>query len=170
MRQSREECHAGICSLIRILEPIKIFQYVRLQFIWGIIHTRRLSSHYLMRTKKKFISPITIQYEMLSHMICTEFPKHGVNVTAVSEYCICTARNEVWGKIMFLHLSVILFTRGGGCLPHYILGYTPLLGRYSPRQTPLTDTPSRILWDMVNKREVHILLECILVMCAFVLS
>ena len=102
MRQSREECHAGICSLIRILirilAPIKIFQYVRLQFIWGIIHTRRLSSHYLMRTKKKIISPITIQYETLSHMICTEFPKHAVNVTAVSEYCIFTARKRTLGQ------------------------------------------------------------------------
>ena len=24
--------------------------------------------------------------------------------------------NEVWGKVMFLHLSVILFTGGGGCI------------------------------------------------------
>ena len=28
-----------------------------------------------------------------------------------------------WGKVMFLHLSVILFTGGG--LPHCMLGYTP---------------------------------------------
>ena len=34
-----------------------------------------------------------------------------------------------WGKVMFLHVSVILFTRGG-CLPLYILGYSP------PEQTP----------------------------------
>ena len=75
---------------------------------------------------------------------------------------------------MFLHLSVILF---GGCGM-----YTPLhagipLGRH-PRQTsppldrhptgrdPPRQTPPprpRILQDMVNKRTVRILLECILV-------
>ena len=31
--------------------------------------------------------------------------------------------NEVWGKVIFLHLSVILFTRGG--LPQCMLGYHP---------------------------------------------
>ena len=51
--------------------------------------------------------------------------------------------NEVWGKVIFLHLSVILFT--GGCV------------------FPYADTPyPRILWDTVNKRAVRILLECIL--------
>ena len=32
--------------------------------------------------------------------------------------------NEVWGKVMFLHLSVILFTRGGGGLvwSHFLSG------------------------------------------------
>ena len=52
--------------------------------------------------------------------------------------------NIVWGKVIFLHLSVLLFTRGG-FLPHCMLGYTPSqtppLGRppwadTSPRQTP----------------------------------
>ena len=36
------------------------------------------------------------------------------------------------GKVMFLHLSVILFT--GECLPQYMLGYTP------PADTPWSDT------------------------------
>ena len=31
--------------------------------------------------------------------------------------------NEVWGKVMFLHLSVSHFVRGG-YLPYCILGYT----------------------------------------------
>ena len=31
--------------------------------------------------------------------------------------------NEVWGKVIFLRLSLILFTGG---LPHCMLGYTPL--------------------------------------------
>ena len=63
--------------------------------------------------------------------------------------------NEVWGKVMFLHLPVILFTGGGGVL-HAFRG----LGR-SP--------PLRALRDMVNKRSVRILLECILVVQMFIL-
>ena len=47
--------------------------------------------------------------------------------------------NEVWGKVMFLHLSVILFT-----------------------PPPPTPHPG-ILRDTVNKWVVYILLECILV-------
>ena len=39
-------------------------------------------------------------------------------------------------EVMFLHLPVILFTGGGGCLPHCMLGYTPL-GRSPHGQTPL---------------------------------
>ena len=45
--------------------------------------------------------------------------------------------NEVWGKVMFLHLSVILFI-GLECLSHCLLGYTP------PRQSPpWADAPNR---------------------------
>ena len=40
--------------------------------------------------------------------------------------------NEVWGKVIFLHLFVILFTGG---LPHCMLGYTP------QQQTPPEQTP-----------------------------
>ena len=48
-----------------------------------------------------------------------------------------------WGKVMFLHLSVILFT--GGCLPKCMLGYTPLPpGRHPPGQT--SPLPSAC-WD-----------------------
>ena len=48
------------------------------------------------------------------------------------------SKNEVWGKVMFLHLSVILFM-GWGCLPHCMLGYTQPLGPEAdtPGQTPL---------------------------------
>ena len=42
------------------------------------------------------------------------------------------------GKVMFLHLSVILFT--GGCLPQCMLGNTPLRAD-TPRQTPPWQTP-----------------------------
>ena len=48
--------------------------------------------------------------------------------------------NEVRLKVMFLHLSVILFTCGG-CLPHCMLGYTPPRGQTPPEQTlPRADT------------------------------
>ena len=47
--------------------------------------------------------------------------------------------NEVWGKVIFLHLSVIVFTGG-------------VPGQVHPR-----------LGDTGNKRAVRILLECILV-------
>ena len=61
--------------------------------------------------------------------------------------------NEVWGKVMFLHLPVILFTGGGGVL--HSAGWA--------------DPPLRALRDMVNKRSVRILLECILVVQMFIL-
>ena len=57
--------------------------------------------------------------------------------------------NEVWGKVIFLHLSVILFTRGstreGTALDRYTLLWvgTPL-GRYTAYQVhPLAGTPPR---------------------------
>ena len=77
-----------------------------------------------------------------------------------------------FAKVMFLHLSVILFT-WGGCLPQCMLGYTPSradipLGADTPgiRHPPWgADTPTAqcMLGDMGNKRAVRILLECILV-------
>ena len=59
------------------------------------------------------------------------------------------------GKVMFLHLSVILFT-GGSAIPP--------LGRHQPGQTPPGQTPpNSACWDTVNNWVVCILLECILV-------
>ena len=75
------------------------------------------------------------------------------------------------GKVMFLHLPVILFT--GGCL-------RPLGRQTPPAQTPHGQTPPwadtpclvhagihtplpRACWDTVNKWAVRILLECVLV-------
>ena len=78
------------------------------------------------------------------------------------------------GKVMFLHLSVILFTGGLsgtplGRHPQCMLGYTPstqcMLGYTPPYPVHAgihTTLPSAC-WDMVNKRAVRILLECILV-------
>ena len=80
-----------------------------------------------------------------------------------------------FAKVIFLHLSVILFTEGGGNLPQCMLGcththtHTPhptparIRGRHSllyQRQTPPDQC---MLGDTGNKWAVHILLECILV-------
>ena len=62
--------------------------------------------------------------------------------------------NEVWGKVMFLHLCVILFTGGSAqpprCLPPAV-GQTPRDADPTPRmqtpkvgQTPWMHTPSRM--------------------------
>ena len=82
---------------------------------------------------------------------------------------VITGRNEVVAEVIFLHLFVILFTGGGGCLPRCMLGYhtppeqtcpreqtppsrhpleqtcpreqTPPRSRHSQADTPGTDTP-----------------------------
>ena len=45
------------------------------------------------------------------------------------------------GKVMFLHLSVILFTEWGRCLPQCMLGYTHSPRKHTPRSTPQKHTP-----------------------------
>ena len=79
-----------------------------------------------------------------------------------------------WGKVMFLHVSVILFT-GGVCPIACWDTHTPIpprtRGRHlppsGPGTTPLRDQRHPIaqcmLGDTGSKRAVHILLECILV-------
>ena len=90
---------------------------------------------------------------------------------------IFTGRNEVVAKVMFLLVSVILFT--GGCLPQYMLGYHPPPpgGSSPPREA---DTPREVdsprkqtpqgsrLRHTVNERPVRMLLECILVPILFI--
>ena len=49
--------------------------------------------------------------------------------------------NEILGKVMFLPMSVILFTRGDGVSQHakrktHLSAQTPPLGRHQPAQTP----------------------------------
>ena len=96
-----------------------------------------------------------------------------VSYTRCGRFAYCFYRPQrSCGKVMFLHLSVILFTEG--CLTQCMLGYTPSLpsacwgnpqadtplGRHSLQaDTPRADTPSR--WLLL--RTVCILLECILV-------
>ena len=70
----------------------------------------------------------------------------------LSEVYLITVRNYCCGKVMFLHLSVILLT--GGCLP---LG---LRGVHSPRQTPPradTHTPpeTATAGDGTHPTEMH---------------
>ena len=85
-----------------------------------------------------------------------------------AKYCYCLQRS--CGKVMFLHMSVILFT---GDVSHNPTGRKPPgqtpLGSQPPGQTP----PAQCMlgctqlhsacWDTVNKQVVCILLECILV-------
>ena len=87
----------------------------------------------------------------------------GGYVWLASEWCT-SSRNaflllpskEVWGRVIFLHPSVILF------MGEY-------LGRYSPR-TRYTPRELCMLGDTGNKRAVRILRECILVVKYFYLS
>ena len=75
------------------------------------------------------------------------------------------------GKVMFLHLSVILST--WGCLPQCMLGYIPSgrhpPGRHPPGQTPPTwQTPPLGRHPLRSlQRTVRIPLECILVQECF---
>ena len=55
---------------------------------------------------------------------------------------IITGRNEVVAKVIFLHLSVILFTEG--CLPQCMLGYHTPRSRHPPEaDTPWSRHPHR---------------------------
>ena len=71
-----------------------------------------------------------------------------------TEKTLLPPANEVWGEVMLLHLSVILFTMGGvySIAGTHPLGRHPLgrhpphlgrypLGRYPPGQTPLGRHP-----------------------------
>ena len=75
-------------------------------------------------------------------------------------------QNEVWGKVIFLHLSVILFT--GGSAPLHA-GIHPPPGADTPQDQRQAPPRSRsppvqyMLGDTGNKRAVRILLECNLV-------
>ena len=70
-----------------------------------------------------------------------------------------------WGKVMFLHVSVILLTRGGSASVHAGIADPPG-SRHPPRSRPPGSRhhlPQCMLGDMANKRVVCILLECNLV-------
>ena len=90
--------------------------------------------------------------------------------------------NEVWGKVMFLHLSVRHSVHGGGsaswgsasgvssfwggvCIRGvFILGGVCIWGLWGVGiQGGGLGRPPPILWDTVNEEAVRILLGCILV-------
>ena len=100
---------------------------------------------------------------------------------------IITGRNEVVAKVMFLHVSVILFTGGlsggppldqantttttpqqgeppGPGRPTPRPGRPPLPGPGRPPSQTWQTPPGRRLQHTVNERPVRILLECILVL------
>ena len=79
----------------------------------------------------------------------------------------CYRPQRSWGKVMFLHVCVILFTGGGSASVHAVIP-TPWQGGPSGKETPRQgDAPGKadppvqcMLEDTVNKRVVCILLEC----------
>ena len=89
--------------------------------------------------------------------------------------CLLPPTNEVFGKVMFLHLSVILFTRWGEggvsqhamgmrCVSQHAMGQW--CGRHPLGRKPLGKTPQPTEKQPL-KQAVRILLECILVYCYF---
>ena len=95
--------------------------------------------------------------------------------TKLREGDVFTAANEVWGKVIFLHLFVILFT-GGSASVHAgrppqeeappggdPTEEAPPLGGDPPEEAPPEEVPplaQSMLGDTVNVRAVRILLEC----------
>ena len=91
-----------------------------------------------------------------------------------------TGRNEVVAKVIFLHLSVILFTGGvclSACWDTTPPEQTPPGSRHPPEQQPpprsrhpprsSSPPPGSRLQYTVYERPVRILLECILVWVFF---
>ena len=73
--------------------------------------------------------------------------------------CFITVRKQSCGKVMFLHLSVMLFT-GGRCTPPR---KTPLLRQTPPDRHPPGQTPI-LPQGRPLQRTVRILLDCILIL------
>ena len=92
-------------------------------------------------------------------------PLNGTIMGKIFHSKILPSSNEVWGKVMFLHLCVILFP-GGGLHPGGRSSFRWIGVCIQGRDWP-TSPLHRILWDTVNERTVRILLECILVVIEF---
>ena len=140
----------------------------------------------LLQIKVSF--PFILRALLLSSVCCTSYwfhypDRHDILVNSpTSELRVKQALEHEthFPKVIFLHLSVILFTGGGEYLGRYTPSrYTPPSGTPHPpgRYTPLgRHTPWKVhppgrytppeqcrLGDMGNKRAVCILLEYILV-------
>ena len=121
---------------------------------------------------------------------------HSTNYETKKNVCeLLPPANEVWGNVMFLHVSVILLTGGVPWQYSPPRAGTPLAGtppgRYTPWQvhpqqvhipgqvhpqqvhppgqvpSPSRYPPGNACLDMVNKRAACILLECILVITIY---
>ena len=116
---------------------------------------------------------VCIKYKHKQHLVFLECYQPMVisdkYIFNTIEAHIVTVRNEV-ANVMFLHLSVIMFT--GGYLPQYMLGYTHA-GAHIPsprsRHTPLAADPQEQTPSsrQLLLRTVRILQECILVFLMF---
>ena len=84
------------------------------------------------------------------------FPQLRLPAVTITPWRNCLP--QVWGRIMFSQVSVILSTEKGVCIG----GGLPPKG-WVCIEWGLGRPPNRILWVTVNERAVRILLECILV-------
>ena len=108
--------------------------------------------------KRMFLSSILLQ-DMTSCLIsCLTYLRHVTQ-------CFLQTANEVWGKVMFLHLCVILLT--GVLASQHVSQVTWPVGGLPPGSGSASrgwaDRPAPALRDTINKWAVRILLECILV-------
>ena len=98
---------------------------------------------------------------MVIRQICGPLNCNSVNSEKDEYLQFLLLANEVWSKVLFLHLCVILFTGGGGSVPPM---QTPCPWMQTPRMETLPPgcrpPPPP---GYVNNRAVCILLECILV-------
>ena len=95
------------------------------------------SARFVITEKKRHFNTHVTSY------IAVRIPK-SIFIMKTGQDKFLPPANEVWGKVIFLHLSVILFTVGEGGLPQCMLGFAPPPGADTPpwEQTPPgADTP-----------------------------
>ena len=166
-----------------------IIQCIRrfiIQFI-SVYHSVYLIVYHLVYLTVYHSVYLSLSYG-LSHLVYLTVC-HEVYHSVIPQFI--TGRNEVVAKVMFLHVSVILSTGGGlqgeapwtGRPPDQAdppwagkpppgpgrppqTGQTPRAGRTPPG--PCRPPPGSRLQNTVYERPVRLLLECILVMWAFI--
>ena len=105
----------------------------------------RLHRHWnQLKQPLRQLSYLTSRHEIKDRYDAVVIGAGGLNV-------LLPPANEVWGKVIFLHLSHSVH-RGG------VPGQVPLRAGTPPRAGT---APGNACWDTVNKRAVPILLECI---------